>query len=263
MSASTVPEITYFDLIWVFALVLLLGIISLVESLKLERDLAIAVARTVIQLTLMGLFLRFVFGAENIFIILGLMLIMLLVAMRTAHGRFKRKIPAFQILVLLSLGTGAAITTFFVIVMTIRPEPWWTPQILLPLFGMILGNAMNGTALAGERLQSELDHRQLEIETLLSLGYSSKEASREVRRSSIKAGLIPTINSMMVVGIVSLPGLMTGQIISGVDPVLAVRYQIMVMFMIAGAAGIASWLMIGMMLKRYFTPYHQLRYWML
>ncbi|MBU1023109.1 iron export ABC transporter permease subunit FetB [bacterium] len=260
---DNIQQITYPDLIWTFLLVLFLGIISFVENLKFERDLAIGVVRTVLQLSLMGFFLKFVFDLNIVWIILLLMIVMLSIAVRTAHGRLKRRMPEFQILIGISLGIGAIITTFFVIRLTINADPWWTPKYLIPLFGMILGNGMNGVALAGERLQSELSHRKLEIETLLAFGYSSHDASRQVRRDAMRAGLIPVINSMMVVGLVALPGLMTGQIISGVDPRQAVLYQIMVMFMIAGSSGIASWILVRLMLRRYFSTAHQLKYWLL
>lgn len=260
---DNIQELTYFDLIWTFLLVLLLGIISFIENLKFERDLAIGAVRTVLQLSLMGIFLKFIFDLHILWIVLLLMIVMLLIAVRTAQGRLKRRLPEFQVLIGISLAIGAIITTFFVIKLTINADPWWTPKYLLPLFGMILGNGMNGVSLAGERLQSELNHRKLEIETLLAFGYSSHEASKEVRRDAMRAGLIPIINSMMVVGLVALPGLMTGQILSGVDPRQAVLYQIMVMFMIVGSSGIASWILIRLMLRRYFTTAHQLKYWML
>ena len=261
---ENIQQLTYFDLLWAFVLILIIGIISIWESLKFERDLAIGVVRTVLQLTLMGYFLKYIFKLNNFWAILLIMVVMLIIASRTAFGRLKNKnVPGSQLLIGISLGVGATITTIFAIMLTVSAEPWWNPQYLLPLFGMILGNGMNSVALAGERLQAELNHRRIEIETLLTLGYSAHEASKHVRRDAIRTGLLPSINMMMVVGIVVLPGLMSGQIISGVDPTLAVKYQIMVTFMIAGSRGIACWILIRLMLSRYFTPSHQLKYWML
>lgn len=261
---ENIQQLTYFDLLWAFVLILIIGIISVWESLKLERDLAIGVVRTVLQLTLMGYFLKFIFKINDFWIILLLMIVMILIASRTALGRLRnKKIPGTQLLIVLSLGVGATITAIFTVMLTVSAEPWWNPQYLIPLFGMILGNGMNGVALSGERLQAELKHRRIEIETLLTLGYSTHEASKHVRRDAIRTGLLPAINMMMVVGIVALPGLMSGQIISGVDPTLAVKYQIMVTFMIVGSRGIACWILIRLLLTRYFTPSHQLKYWML
>jgi len=263
MGNDFIQHITYIDLIWSFGLVLFLGIISLVERLRFERSLGIGVLRTVVQLSLVGYFLKWVFHLENMWLIILIMLAMTAVAVRTAFGRLKKKYPEFQFPLSISLVIGCVVTTFVVTHLVIAIKPWWRPEYLIPLFGMILGNGMTGVALAGERLQSELEHRKLEIETLLSLGYSSSDAASDVRRVSMRAGLMPTINSMMIVGVVQLPGIMSGQILSGVDPTLAVKYQIMVMFMIAGSSGIASWIFTRLLLKRYFTSSHQLKYWML
>jgi len=263
MENNFVQNITYLDLIWSFGLVLLLGIISVVEGLKFERSLGVGVLRTVIQLSLVGYFLKWVFRLDLIWIVLLIMLAMTAVAVRTAQGRLRKKRPEFQTLLAISLLIGCAVTTYVVTQLVISVRPWWRPEYVLPLFGMILGNGMSGVALAGERLQAELEHRKLEIETLLALGYSSQDATSSVRRDSMRAGLMPSINSMMIVGVVQLPGMMTGQILSGVDPTLAVKYQIMVMFMISGSAGIASWIFTRLLLRKYFTTTHQLKYWML
>jgi len=263
MANDFIQQITYIDLIWSFGLVLLLGIISVVEGLRFERSLGIGVLRTVIQLSLVGYFLKWIFHLRLMWVILIIMAVMTVVAVRTAQGRLKKKYSEFQWLLAVSLVIGCVITTYVVTHLVVGVKPWWRPEYLLPLFGMILGNGMTGVALAGERLQSELEHRKLEIETLLALGYSSHDASANIRRDAMRAGLMPTINSMMIVGVVQLPGIMSGQILSGVDPTLAVKYQIMVMFMIAGSSGIASWIFTRLLLGRYFTSAHQLRYWMI
>jgi len=115
----------------------------------------------------------------------------------------------------------------------IQPDTWYQPQYLIPLGGIVLGNAMNGSAIAGERLVSTITSSRLEIETHLSLGATPQQAVAGYRKDAIRAGLIPTLNQMMVVGIVTLPGIITGQLLSGIDPLNAASYQILIMFMIA------------------------------
>jgi putative ABC transport system permease protein len=124
---------------------------------------------------------------------------------------------------------------------------------------MILGNAMNAAALAADRLAGEMETRHAEIEAYLALGASSVRAAREPVRRALRASLIPTVNSLMVVGIVSLPGMMTGQIIAGSDPLVAIRYQIVVMFMLASAVALAAVVVVLGYRKTFFNAAEQLR----
>jgi putative ABC transport system permease protein len=123
---------------------------------------------------------------------------------------------------------------------------------------MIVGNAMNGAALAAERLASEIDARRGEIEAWLALGASPPHAAREASRAALRAALIPAVNGLMVVGLVSLPGMMTGQILAGQSPLLAVRYQLVVAFMLAGATAITSVAVVAWYRRSFFTAAEQL-----
>jgi putative ABC transport system permease protein len=138
-------------------------------------------------------------------------------------------------------------------------DPWYNPRYLIPLFGMIVGNAMNAAALAAERLRSEMEARRAEVEAWLALGASPERAAREPVRRSLVAALIPTVNGLMVVGIVSLPGMMTGQILAGSSPVTAVRYQIVVMFMLASSVAVTATLVTLWYRRTFFTETEQLR----
>jgi putative ABC transport system permease protein len=130
---------------------------------------------------------------------------------------------------------------------------------VIPIAGMILGNSLNGVSLALDRMYGEVRARASEVEVRLCLGYSTWEAARPHVRAALRAGMTPTINALMVVGLVSLPGMMTGQILAGADPLTAVRYQIVVMLMIAGAVTIGSLLMVGLSFRRLFTAEDALR----
>jgi putative ABC transport system permease protein len=141
----------------------------------------------------------------------------------------------------------------------LRLQNWHNPRYLIPLFGMITGNAMNGAALAAERLGSEMEARRAEVEAYLALGASPARASADAVRRALAAALIPSVNGLMVVGLVTLPGMMTGQILAGASPLLAVRYQIVVAFMLAGAVAATAAIVVLWYRKRFFTAAEQLR----
>jgi putative ABC transport system permease protein len=146
-----------------------------------------------------------------------------------------------------------------VVVLIISPQPFYSAQIVIPIFGMILGNSMNAISLALDRLDREVRSRINEVEALLSFGATPWEAIRDCVKEAIRAGMTPTINSLMVVGLVSLPGMMTGQILGGVDPKQAVRYQIVVMLMIAAAVAIGCLILVGLSYKKIFTSDEAIR----
>ena len=184
-----------------------------------------ALARMMLQLLGIGYVLTYIFAFNNPAIILVILTIMLTVASWIALGPVKDKRRYLYLRVLGSIALGGVATLAVVTIGVLRLDPWYAPQILIPLAGIIFANAMNVLSLAIERFESELD-----------VGASYEEA----RQHAFRASLIPIINSLLAVGLVSLPGMMTGQIISGVSPLVAVRYQIVVMCMIFGASGIST-----------------------
>ena len=258
-SSGAIP-LSVFDLSIAAGLVLIAGLISLLFRLGLERRLALASVRTVAQLLLVGYVLQWVFDPAHVLMIIPIVVVMVAVASRSAVVRASRSFAgvtwrAFGTLVLTSL-----ITTVIVTGIVIGAKPWYGPQYLIPLLGMVLGNSLNGISLCLDSLLEYLSQRRDEVEMHLSLGASRWEAARDALRDSVRRGMIPIINSMMVVGIVALPGMMTGQILQGADPLQAVKYQIVVMFMIAGATSAGC---IGIALlsyRRLFTRRHQLNF---
>ena len=143
------------------------------------------------------------------------------------------------------LGTGSMMTasvlvTVFALVTALRPDPWYDPRYAIPLLGMILGNCMTGVALGLNTLTDSLFFRRASVEARLMLGATRWEAAAPVTRDALRSALIPTVNSMAATGLVSLPGMMTGQILSGVPPAEAVKYQILVTFLIAGGTGLGA-----------------------
>jgi putative ABC transport system permease protein len=136
-------------------------------------------------------------------------------------------------------------------------EPWYSPQHAVPILGMILGNTLSGISLGLDRLGGELSARRTQVETLLALGATRWEAAREPIRQAVRTGMIPIVNAMMVVGIVSLPGMMTGQLLAGIAPVHAVKYQIVIMFLIASATALGVVSAVLLSYFRLFNDEHQ------
>lgn len=242
-----------------FALVVIAIGTSRAFRLGLELDYLWASLRTVVQLLAVGHVLLWIFDRQQLVWVLLAFAVMLASASVTAARRGDHRLPGLLASAGVSLAVGCGLTTVAVTLLVVRAEPWWAPRYFLPLAGMIVGNSMNAAALTAERLASELAARTAQIEELLALGASPRQASAEAVRAAVRAGMIPMINAMATVGLVSIPGMMTGQMIAGADPSGAARYQIVVMFMLAGATTISAVLLGGLMYRRMFTPAWQLR----
>lgn len=221
------------DLIWGLGLMAVAIGLSSWQRLGLEFSLAMATGRMVIQLLFVGYVLAFVFELKNGIAVLMVLMVMVMIATITTRNRISKKMPGLLPLVFGSILFCSAITLIYTNLFIIQPETWYEPQYLIPLGGIVLGNAMNGAAIAGERLVSSINSSRVEIETHLSLGATPQEAIAGYRKEAIRAGLIPTLNQMMVAGVVTLPGIITGQMLSGIDPLNAASYQILIMFMLA------------------------------
>jgi len=184
-----------------------------------------AVGRMLAQLVLIGYLLAFIFSAESPPIVLAVLSVMLGASGWIALQPLGRRSPRLYATALGAIACGGVPTLLLVAEGVLVAEPWYAPRIVIPLAGMIFANAMTAVSLAGERYYAELDNGK---------------AQDVARRIAYQAALIPQINALLAVGLVSLPGMMTGQILSGVSPLVAVRYQIMVMAMVFGSAGIAA-----------------------
>ena len=155
--------------------------------------------------------------------------------------------------------TPQGVTAMEKYVGVIGSDPWYAPQYAIPLLGMILGNTMNGIALGLDRLTQDAAQKRQIIETRLALGQNWKQAISDCRREAIRVGMIPIINAMSAAGVISLPGMMTGQILAGTPPVEAVKYQILVMFLIAGGTGFGTVVAVSLAARRLFDERQRLR----
>lgn len=228
------------------------------QGLNLTGQLLWAGGRTILQLILVGYFLAVVFSLDNAWAVLIVLSIMLTIAAVVAKNRINPKSRSLFGWLWLSLGASTSISLGYALVVIIQPPQWYSPQYLIPLTGMILGNSMNGASLAGERLASAIQQNLREIETHLCLGANPGQAIASYRRAAVRASLIPTINQMMVVGLVSLPGMLTGQVLAGGDPLNASVYQILIMFLILLTNALSSVAITAAVYRQYFNQQQQL-----
>jgi len=251
-------ELDWLDLGWTLGLIGLAMALSFWQRLDLEGQLFIAGARSLLQLLVVGYFLALIFAIDHPLAVLGILGVMLTIATIAAKNRISTQLKGLFPLVFGSLLVSTTLTLGYAILLIVQPPHWYSPQYLIPLTGMVLGNAMTSASLAGERLVSLIQQNQREVETHLCLGATSKQAIAAYQKTAIRASLIPTINQMMVVGIVSLPGMFTGQVLAGIDPLNAVSYQILILFMIALANLITAILVTEGVYRRFFNEQMQL-----
>jgi putative ABC transport system permease protein len=225
-------------------LIVAAGVVSLVLRLGVGRRLAVASVRTVIQLGLLGVILERVFAVRNPYVVMGLLLLMTVFAAREAVGRASRRYRGILLDAWLTMAATCFLVGGIVTQVVVGVEPWYDPQYVIPLLGMILGNSLTGISLCLDRFMDHLGVRSAEVELRIAYGATRREALAAPLKDAVRTGMIPIINSMAAAGIVSLPGMMTGQILAGSPPMQAVAYQIVVMFMIAAAVALGAMLVV-------------------
>lgn len=256
-----VIELGWWQLALAASMVVVLAGCLFAIRLGMSGSLLIAALRTGVQLTLIGLVLEALFAAERLLWVTAMALAMLLIAGREVMARQKRRLRGGW-----SFGIGTLamfVSSFTVTVLTltviIGPQPWYLPQYAIPLLGMLLGNTMTGVALALDRLTDAAWRQRALIENRLMLGEPWRVAIGDIRREAMRSGLMPTINGMAAAGVVSLPGMMTGQILAGTAPGLAVKYQILIMFAITLGTGFGTLVAVSLGSRRLFDERERLR----
>jgi putative ABC transport system permease protein len=255
-----VQELTYGQVAIAASLILINAAISLALHLGLERRLLWASVRMVVQLGLIGFVLEWVFNERRWYVVILFTLVMVAAASAAAVQRTNRRYQGIWLDSLLSIWGGSWLMAAVALLAVVQVTPWYNPQYAIPLLGMILGNMLNGVSLGLERFAEELAVQRGRVEALLALGATRGEAARPALRQAVRTGLVPTINSMLVLGIVSLPGMMTGQILAGTPPTEAVKYQIIIMFLIASGTGLATISVVLLCYRRLFNSRHQFLY---
>ncbi|MGE6258320.1 ABC transporter permease [Heyndrickxia sporothermodurans] len=219
-----------------FGFVIIALFLSTAFKLGLGRDLIITSIRATIQLLIVGYILKMVFGFQHLFVTILMLLLMIVVASKNAAVRGKG-LPFIFLKIFLTIAIVEIITQGFLLGLHIIP---FAPQYVISISGMIIGNSMVIASLFLNRLKGELDMRKDEVYLVLSLGGSLKQSIFPILKQSIRSSLIPTIESQKTIGLVQLPGMMTGQIIAGADPIQAVRFQLLIVFMIMSAATLTA-----------------------
>ena len=258
MTTDGLIDLSWTDLAFASALVLVAIALSQWQRLGLARGFVVGAVRAVVQLVAVGYVLEFLFTTRRWYLVVLALAVMLLAATKTATDRQRKLHHSIFDITGWAMLVGTGVTLAYVDGIVLRLHPWYDPRYIIPLFGMIVSNAMNGAALAAERLTSEMELRRGEVESYLALGASPSRAAAEPVRRALAAALIPAVNGLMIVGLVALPGMMTGQILAGSSPNVAVRYQILVAFMLAGAVAITATAMVLWYRRRFFTPTEQL-----
>ncbi len=249
------------DLAIAATLIVLDGALSAALRLGLARQLAVATARMVLQLLFIGLVLRQVFAWASPPVTLLVVAVMVTIAGREVAVR-----PKQRLLRLGNYAAGAAsvafataVTSILALTTALRPRPWYDAHYAIPLAGIILGNVLNAASLALDSLLGGVLRERPVIEAQLALGSTINQAMAQLVRASIRRGLLPIINAMSASGVVTLPGIMTGQILAGLDPMEAVKYQILLMFLISGGAGLSAVAVVFLALRRLTDERQRLR----
>jgi putative ABC transport system permease protein len=259
MNASYM-ELSYGQVALAAALIVVNGALSLLLQLGLGRRLLVASGRMTVQLLLVGLVLKWIFQLSRWEAVLGFALLMVATAGIAAVGRTEHRYAGVWVDSILSVWVSSWAIMAIALLAIFRVEPWYNPQYSIPLLGMVLGNTLNGVSLGLERLGQELAGHRDRVEALLALGATRWEAARLPIQQAVRTGMIPTLNSMAVTGIVSLPGMMTGQMLSGVAPIEAVKYQIVIFFLIASATALGTVGVVLLGYRRLFNAHHQFLY---
>ncbi len=228
------------------------------QQLGLSWGLTLAAARAAVQLFVVGYLLEVVFVLNQPWAVGLVLLVLLSVAAVEVRNRIGKEVPWVLPIVWGSLLVGSLLTLLYALWWVVPSPTGSAPQSLIPLAGLVLGNAMNGAALAGERLTRAMTNHRLEIETHLCLGATPAQAIAPYRREAVRTAMIPTINAMMVAGVVTLPSVLAGELLGGIPPLLASLYQILILFMFALATLITTLLVTQGLYRQYFNRAQQL-----
>ncbi len=257
MSPTAYHALSYTDVGLAAWLVVVSGVMSMLLRLQLEARLFYAGVRTAAQLALVGLVLGAVFAIRAVWAVLAIALAMTVIAGLSAARRSPRRYAGMWTDAVGSVWASAWLVSAYGLFIVLRPVPWYAPEYAIPLVGLVLGNTLTGISIALDRFGEELVTKRDRVETLLAFGATRWEAARAPVQDAVRAGMIPMINAMLVTGIVSLPGMMTGQLLAGISPTEAVKYQIVVMFLLASGTTLGTVAVVLLAYRRLFNHDHQ------
>lgn len=255
---NSIIELSFLQMGAAYIFVIILLFILRARGIKREKELLMASIRMTIQLSLVGYILAYIFEENHLLLVILAILIMQVFAINNVYKRIhyplNKKIKKLIAIAML-IGTLSSIIYFIVVV--IQVSPWYEARYFIPISGMMIGNAMTGVALGTQRLIEGMQDNRDKIETALMLGAHPRLAAKKVVNQAFDAAILPTINSMVGMGIVLLPGMMTGQILAGLSPLIAIRYQIAIMLGITGSVSLSVILFVQFGYKAFFNEKYQ------
>jgi putative ABC transport system permease protein len=248
-------DVTLGEVAATLALVAVAAVVSFWRRAELEDDLAIAVLRSFLQLTAVGYVIQAIFDSDSLWLVVALLAGMVAFGTATARSRAKA-VPGVTWPLVLALSVAGAVTLGLVVALGVfEPEP----RYLVPVGGMVIGNAMTAAAVSLNRLADEVSSSSREIEAALALGATARQAATGIVRRSLRSGMIPLIDSTKTTGVVFFPGTMVGMLIAGAEPVDAVRLQLILLWALLGSVALAALISTTLAYRGFFTPAHQLR----
>ncbi|MFO7952505.1 MAG: iron export ABC transporter permease subunit FetB [Bacillota bacterium] len=239
-------------------LVILLFLVNR-QGIGREKEIFISAMRMTVQLIAVGYLLVYIFEQKHVAVTLLVLVVMQFFAIRNIYGRVKVPIKKkLRHVIILSLVTGTGATIFYFLSLVINIEPWYEPRYFIPIAGMIIGNSMTGISIGAERMIDEMKSKKEMIEGALMLGATPRDATAIIVKNSFTAAIMPAINTMVGMGIVFLPGMMTGQILAGLSPLVAIEYQIAIMLSILGSVTITVFILTRLGYTVFFNRWSQL-----
>jgi putative ABC transport system permease protein len=256
---NEIIEIGPLRLLLAYAFVVVLLILVRGQGIGKEKEIVISTVRMTLQLLVMGYVLVYIFERSYFYITLFVFTVMIFFAIRNIFARVKMPVSkALQGVIVFAMLSGTVITTFYFLLLVINIDPWYEPRYFIPIAGMVIGNSMTGVALAVERLIGGIKSGKQQIEGALMLGATPKDATMDIVRDVLTSAIMPTINSMVGMGIIFLPGMMTGQILAGMSPLIAIEYQIAIMLAILGSVSITLFILTRFGYLTFFNKWSQL-----
>ncbi|WP_297423844.1 iron export ABC transporter permease subunit FetB [Clostridium sp.] len=260
MNNNSVMNLSVVQLSIAYVFVFIMLIIFKARGIKREKQILIASTRMTLQLTIMGYILMFVFENPRWWLTSLMIVIMISFAIYSSIERVKTKMSKeLKIIIAFSMIVGCLLVAAFFIIIVLNVRPWFNPQYFIPISGMIVGNSMTGISLGANRLCNDFEDKRVEIENSLMLGATPVVAAKEIVNNAFDSAILPTMSNMLTIGIVSLPGMMTGQILSGTYPLTAIKYQIGIMLAILGSTAITTVLFVTLGYRTFFTKDNRLK----
>ena len=250
-------DITLTEVAAALALVAIAAAVSLWRRVELEGDLGVAVLRSFLQLTAVGYVIQAIFDSDSLLLVALLLAVMVAVGTWTARSR-ARAVPGATLPIAIGLAVAAAATVGIVVALGVfEPEP----RYLVPVGGMVIGNAMTAAAVTLNRLADEVAGQARMIEATLALGATARQATGALATRSLRSGMIPVIDQTKTTGIVAFPGAMVGMLLAGAEPVDAVRLQLVLLWVLMGAVALSAVIAVSLGYRGFFTDAHQLKEW--